>query len=158
MKVVCRLYGILFFLLAMVHFSVAQNPVYERFASREELTVAYVSKYRIDSVTAVDVVLVHANDSAGWTDFQREMNVPDETIESQLADLKKGWINPIYFYYSKKNQPEARITSTEEEKEYDLVIFSLSERTLFVFDVKSREQGLYLFHIFVSNTFKNIKK
>lgn len=51
-----------------------QREVYDRYAARDGLTVAYVSDLRLDSALTVDVVLIHADDSAAWRQLREELH------------------------------------------------------------------------------------
>lgn len=53
----------------------AQREVYERYAPREDLLVAYAHGYRLDSTTRVDAILLQAKDSAAWEWMQEEFHI-----------------------------------------------------------------------------------
>jgi len=67
----------------------AQNDLYKRYASRQELTVAQVSGFKLNESQRVDVVLVVADDEAAWQKLTKELNVKGEDgVVSWLGDLK----------------------------------------------------------------------
>lgn len=69
--------------------AMAQNDLYKRFASRQELTVAQVNGFKLNESQRVDVVLVVADDDAAWQKLTRELNIKgEEGAVSWLGNLK----------------------------------------------------------------------
>lgn len=69
--------------------AMAQNDLYKRFASRQELSVAQVNGFKLNESQRVDVVLVVADDDAAWRKLTRELNIKgEEGAVSWLGDLK----------------------------------------------------------------------
>ncbi|MBP5515851.1 MAG: hypothetical protein J6X86_02765 [Bacteroidales bacterium] len=158
MKTLHIKYGIVLgILLAMSHFAMAQNPLFGRYAQRDELTVAQVTKYRVDSVTAVDVVLIHANDSSAWISLLKEMDFPDITIKNHIICMEKGW-SMVAYNYCKRNHPEVRVSLDEWDEEFDLVFFSTDDKTIYVFEVETEEQAKKITGIYSNKLFKKYKK
>ncbi len=115
------------------------SEVYNRYKDRSDLRVAFVKEYRIDDSTTVDVTTLTAKDSAGWEALLREMNVNELTIVKQRKTVEEG--NAIVSeYYCAKNHPEKRV-SLKECMNFDLVIYSYFEKTIYVFNAKTQEQG-----------------
>lgn len=82
-----RLLIILMMLLPL--WAMAQNDLYKRFASRQELSVAQVNGFKLNESQRVDVVLVVADDDAAWRKLTRELNIKgEEGAVSWLGDLK----------------------------------------------------------------------
>lgn len=52
-----------------------QREVYDRYAVRDGLTVAYVSDLQVDSGVVMDVVLIHVDDTAVWRQLKEEFHV-----------------------------------------------------------------------------------
>jgi len=70
--------------------AMAQNDLYKRYASRQDLTVAQVSGFKLNETERVDVVLVVADDDAAWQKLTKELNVKgEEGVVSWLGDTKK---------------------------------------------------------------------
>jgi hypothetical protein len=83
-----RLLIILMLMLPIV--AMAQNDLYKRYASRQDLTVAQVSGFKLNETERVDVVLVVADDDAAWQKLTKELNVKgEEGVVSWLGDTKK---------------------------------------------------------------------
>ena len=53
----------------------AQSRLYERYASRQELSVAQVSGFRLTDSVRINVVLVVADDEAAWQKLMKEYKV-----------------------------------------------------------------------------------
>ena len=116
-----------------------ESEVYHRYEHRDDLKVGFVKDYRIDDSTTVDVTTLTAYDSASWESLLREMNVNELTIVKQRKAVEEG--NAIVSeYYCAKNHPEKRV-SLKECMDFDLVIYSYFEKTIYVFNAKTQEQG-----------------
>lgn len=69
--------------------AMAQNDLYKRYASRQELTVAQVSGFKLSESQRVDVVLVVADNEAAWQKLTKELNIKgDDGVVSWLGDPK----------------------------------------------------------------------
>jgi len=55
---------LLFILMTLT--AAAQNKLYDRYASRQDLTVARVDGFRLNDSTKVDVVMLVADDATSW--------------------------------------------------------------------------------------------
>ena len=71
-----RLFIILMMLLPIA--AMAQSDLYKRYASRQELTVAQVSGFKLNETERVDVILVVADDEAAWQQLAKELNIKGE--------------------------------------------------------------------------------
>ena len=58
--------------------AMAQSDLYKRYASRQELTVAQVSGFKLNETERVDVILVVADDEAAWQQLAKELNIKGE--------------------------------------------------------------------------------
>ena len=68
-----KILTILLLLLPLV--ASAQSRLYERYASRQELSVAQVSGFRLTDSVRINVVLVVADDEAAWQKLMKEYKV-----------------------------------------------------------------------------------
>ena len=83
-----RLLIILMMLLPIA--AMSQSELYKRYASRQELTVAQVSGFKLNESERVDVVIVVADDEAAWQKLTQELNIKGEDgVVSWLGDSKK---------------------------------------------------------------------
>lgn len=68
----------------------SQSALYKQYASRQELTVAQVSGFKLNESQRVDVVIVVADDDAGWQKLTKELNIKGENgVVSWLGDTRK---------------------------------------------------------------------
>lgn len=68
----------------------SQSALYKQYASRQELTVAQVSGFKLNESQRVDVVIVVADDDAGWQRLTKELNIKGEnSVVSWLGDIRK---------------------------------------------------------------------
>ena len=75
-------------LLPMV--AMSQGELYKRYASRQDLTVAQVSGFKLNDSVRVDVVLVVADNETAWKKFREELNVNDgDGVDSWLGELNR---------------------------------------------------------------------
>ena len=82
-----RLIIILMMLLPIA--AMAQNDLYKRYASRQELNVAQVSGFKLSESQRVDVVLVVADNEAAGQKLTKELNIKgDDGVVSWLGDPK----------------------------------------------------------------------
>lgn len=81
---------IVFFLLLLPLAATAQSSLYNRYASRADLSVAQVSGFRLNDSVRVDVVLLVADNSAAWNQLKAELDIRyDEGVTSWLAPLSE---------------------------------------------------------------------
>ena len=68
----------------------SQSALYKQYASRQELTVAQVSGFKLNESQRIDVVIVVADDVAGWQRLTKELNIKGENgVVSWLGDTRK---------------------------------------------------------------------
>ena len=70
--------------------AIAQNDLYKRYATRQDLTVAQVSGFKLNESERVDVVIVVADDEEAWRKLTEELNIKGENgVVSWLGNTKK---------------------------------------------------------------------
>ena len=70
--------------------AIAQNDLYKRYASRQDLTVAQVSGFKLSENERVDVVIVVADNEAAWQKLTVELNIKgSDGMVSWLGDVNK---------------------------------------------------------------------
>ena len=63
-------------------------PLYQRYASRQDLTVAQVKGFQIGDTLKTDVVLLVADDSAAWAELKAEFDIrTSEGVTSWMGDI-----------------------------------------------------------------------
>lgn len=64
------------------------SDLYERFAPRQDLTVAQVKGFQIGDTLKTDVVLLVADDSAAWAELKAEFDIrTSEGVTSWMGDI-----------------------------------------------------------------------
>ena len=70
--------------------TMAQSELYKRYASRQDLTVAQVSGFKLNDSTRVDVVLVVADNTKAWEQLKHELDIRgDKGVVSWLGETKQ---------------------------------------------------------------------
>ena len=115
------------------------SEVYRRYAQRDDLKVGFVKDYRINDTVNVNVTTITAPDSASWEALLREMNVSEDVIALEREAMNAGK-KSASTYYSAKGHPEERVL-IKKVPEFDLVVLSFKELTIYSFDVESIEKS-----------------
>jgi len=81
---------IIFLMLLLPIVAMAQSGLYKTYASRQNLTVAQVSGFKLSESQRVDVVIIVADDDATWKQLAKELNIKGEAGSvSWLGDVDK---------------------------------------------------------------------
>ncbi len=76
-------------LLACSH-EETELPLYQRYAPRQDLTVAQVKGFQIGDTLKTDVVLLVADDSAAWAGLKAEFDIrTSEGVTSWMGDINE---------------------------------------------------------------------
>ncbi len=67
-----------------------ETPLYQRYASRPDLTVAQVGGFQLNDTVKVDVVILVADDSAAWQGLKEEFDIRTaEGVTSWMGDIDR---------------------------------------------------------------------
>ena len=81
---------LIFLMMLLPIAAMAQNDLYKRYASRQDLTVAQVSGFKLSENERVDVVIVVADNEAAWQKLTVELNIKgSDGMVSWLGDVNK---------------------------------------------------------------------
>ena len=70
--------------------AMSQSELYKRYASRQDLTVAQVSGFKLNESERVDVVIVVADNEDAWRKLTEELNIKGENgVVSWLGDTNR---------------------------------------------------------------------
>ncbi len=86
----CLLVFSFYFLLSLVGCSSGgeEVPLYRKYASRQELTVAQVGGFQLNDTVKVDVVIIVADDSVAWQGMKEEFDIrTSEGVTSWMGDI-----------------------------------------------------------------------
>ena len=82
---------LLLMLLTLVAFACSREyevPLYQQYASRQDLTVAQVTGFRLNDTVKTDVVILVADDSVAWQSLKTEFDIRTaEGITSWMGDI-----------------------------------------------------------------------
>lgn len=66
---------------------IEEAPLYQKYAERQDLTVAQVSGFYLNDTVKVDVVILVADDSAAWAGLKEEFDIrTSEGVTSWMGD------------------------------------------------------------------------
>ena len=85
-----RLFSILVPLLFLVGCShkAEQAPLYQRYASRQDITVAQVGGFQLCDTVKTDVVILVVDDSAAWQELKDEFDIrTSEGVTSWMGNI-----------------------------------------------------------------------
>lgn len=121
---------------------VAQTDLYRRYADRDDIKVASVSGFRIDSTSQADVTLIEAIDDSGWQWMKSEFHI-GELSEGQAESLRDG--NDIVFFArrSRSNPSESAPVVGERVDASASCYMGISylQRAVYIFCADSEEQN-----------------
>lgn len=132
---------LLLFLLLCLSATAAwgQMETYEKFAARENLEVAYVTDYRLDSANAVDVILIQSQDSATWMALMHEFS-----SEEDIKVLDICWGSKAFVTFRADRQDPTRALKTVWTKTESscLVLIDLRIHSLCIFYITDYEHQM----------------
>lgn len=66
----------------------SELPLYQQYASRQDLTVAQVKGFQLNDTVKTDVVILVADDSAAWSGLKQEFDIrTSEGVTSWMGDI-----------------------------------------------------------------------
>ncbi len=115
-----------------------QTHIYDRYASRSDLEVAYLENVYIDSATYINATIILARDSASWNWMKEEFHIQSSiTIASpqqycyrleRLCDrqhpesMAHGDIHDCYYLCANLNRRSIIIYQFETEEQFNALI------------------------------------
>ena len=130
------------------------SEVYRRYKDRDNLSVAFVKDYRIGDSIIVDVTTITAKDSAGWKWLMIATNSEPLIDSLHQESIRKEQVT-LSIYKCPKDHPEIHFYN--DSAEYNIVICSPMEKTLYIFNVNDDKDAgtLYLAYFNLLNNSKN---
>lgn len=65
-----------------------ETPLYQQYASRQDLTVAQVSGFHLNDTVKVDVVILVADDTTAWQNLKEEFDIRTaEGVTTWMGDI-----------------------------------------------------------------------
>ena len=123
--------GIVLFLPQVVPFDQC-SEVYKRYADMDGVDATFIKDYKVNDTIFVDVTLLEATDSVGWTTLKKDFDIPDPSPDfQQIIDSGEDL---IYV----KLIPKSIITDTIlNSYPNNLLAISHVKRSLTVFHIKN---------------------
>lgn len=109
--------------------AMSQGRLYERYASRTDLTVAQVSGFKLNDTARVDVVLVVADNDQAWERLRNELGIKaDQGTTSWLGqadrpEKRTAWTGrPVCRVVASEGRRTVGFYLIENEGQYDALL------------------------------------
>lgn len=134
---------ILFLTLSLLAVSAAaQTDLYKRYASRQDIRVASVTNFTLDTGITADVTLLEAIDDEGWAWLCHEFNLASPTKEQQ-QQMAEGWDVAMFTQRDRQDptKPAPVINEQIDHNKSCYVGVSYLSRTLYIFCCSTDRQS-----------------
>lgn len=132
---------LLLMLLTLVAFACSREyevPLYQQYASRQDLTVAQVTGFRLNDTVKTDVVILVADDTAAWRGLKEELDI-------RTAEGVTSWMGAI-------DHPQQRVKRSVRPAWRAMAVHA--DRTVAFYRIDTEEQRQALLD-FQMNRLKN---
>lgn len=109
--------------------AMSQSELYKRYASRQDLTVAQVSGFKLNDTARVDVVLLVADNATAWESLKQELDIRgDSGTVSWLGDTRQPakrakWNGkPLLRVVASHSRKTVAFYRLENEGQYDALL------------------------------------
>lgn len=103
---------------------IEEAPLYQKYAERQDLTVAQVSGFHLNDTVKVDVVILVADDSAAWQGLKEEFDI-------RTSEGVTSWMGNI-------DHPQQRVKRSERPAWRAMAVHA--DRTIAFYRIDSEEQ------------------
>ncbi len=149
---------LLLLLLAVAVVGQAQSDLYERYAGQPGVKVASVTGFPLDSSSHVDVILVEAEDDAGWAWMRQEFLIV-ELMPEQQASLREG-DDVVFFARRSRSNPRDGVTVVGDKVDVSsscYVGISYLQRAVYIFCAENESQSDAIATLLVKKIMHNSK-
>lgn len=128
--------------------------LYEHYAVRQDLTVAQIVGYKVDSNVVVDVVMLMADDSVAWENLLEEFSIQKFSLipNSENIKTRKATFDKRAFC-----DPRRHVIDTLNEKDC-IMIVSFDTKTLWFYYYKTVEESNIILRNYVIKNFSTHEK
>ena len=114
----------------------AVSEVYTRYADTDGINVVFFKDFKVNDTLSLDVTLLEAKDSAGWTTLQADFHVPviPEEYRKLLANSSS-----VDFWLASKKDPTIRTDTIISHN--DLIVMSRQTQTICVCHIENKRQA-----------------
>lgn len=110
------------------------SEVYRHYCKADGIDATFIKDYDLGDSIAVDVTVLTATDSVGWLRLTTDFNIQTEKIE-QLMSITSTSVTSALFPKGQYDQPaDTALTAN------DLLLLYYSQRTFYIFELRSEEQ------------------
>lgn len=124
----------------------SQQEIYDKYAARDSLAVAYVKGFRLDSANAMDVILIQVKDSVTWRSLLVEFFAEKSIQTFNVTWNDEGFIDAL----ASSKDPTQRIQPGM--KDLCLVCADEEKHNVFIFFLTDMDQQINI--IFRHNLLK----
>ena len=117
-----------------------QGEIYDKYAVRDSLSVAYVQGYRLDSVYRIDVILIRTKDSAAWDSLLVEFDVVPARPVGEMKKEGSWGVVDVLRDYQDPTQP-----MRQDTQQHCFLHVDYYERAICLFFTKDREEFLAVY-------------
>ena len=112
------------------------SEIYDRYEKVEGIDVSFVKDYKVNDTLFVDVTLLEAKDSVGWTTLQADFHVPviPEEYRKLLANSSS-----VDFWLASKKDPTIKTDTIISHN--DLIVMSRQRQTICVCHIENKRQA-----------------
>ena len=112
------------------------SEIYDRYEKVEGIDVSFVKDYKVNDTLFVDVTLLEAKDSVGWTTLQADFHVPviPEEYRKLLANSSS-----VDFWLASKKDPTIKTDTIISHN--DLIVMSRQRQTICVCHIENKHQA-----------------
>ena len=103
---------------------IEEAPLYQKYAERQDLTVAQVSGFHLNDTVKVDVVILVADDTATWNGLKEEFDI-------RTSEGVTSWMGNI-------DHPQQRVKRSERPAWRAMAVHA--DRTIAFYLIDSEEQ------------------
>ncbi len=117
------------------------SDVYKRYAAVDGVVATFIKDYKVNDTVFVDVTLLEATDSMGWTTLKKDFEVPDPSPDfQQFIDSGEDLIGVKII--PKSSASDTILTPYPN----DVLAISRLNRTLTVFHTKNEDEAHTVIH------------
>lgn len=130
------------------------DAVYERYESRQDLTVAQILNYPVDSNVCVSVVMLQADNEGSWEELMQEFGVASLSMEQKQSIKRNNKVSA--FMYKQADNP-TMMADMQDGKVNKLksciVIAAYDAQTLWIFHYNTEKEALKIFDNYYDKQF-----
>ena len=108
---------------------IEEAPLYQKYAERQDLTVAQVSGFHLNDTVKTDVVILVADDSAAWQQLKAEFDIrTSEGVTSWMGDIDqpqqrvKGGVRPAWRAMAVHADRTVAFYRIDSEEQYEALL------------------------------------